>query len=270
MKIACIQPEVAATRNECYTNVESIIRDLTDQYENCDIVCLPERWTPYSIDVFKNFQQERGDDYLFVKKLARTYRINLLSGGIWEKREYSKKPFVTCYFFNDKGEEVTRQDKIHLYAYERGIFQGGKELKIVRFKEVNFAILICFDVAFYETPRLAAENGADLVFSPTQIREEGLYNWNIYLQARSLENRMPIAACNTLGKINNRNFPGKSKIISFLEGDSTPSKLRVLEAPENQSGFIYDDIDLDFPKKIRSIRISEKIEKTKIIISKIS
>ncbi len=269
MKVACIQPEVATTRENCYSNVESIIKDLIDQHDDCDILCLPERWTPYSTIFSENFQPERGEDYEFIKNLARTYHINLLSGGIWEKRENSTKPFVSCYFINEKGEEVARQDKIHLYAYERGIFQEGNELKIIRFKDLFFAILICFDVAFYETPRLAAENGADLVFSPTQIREEGLHNWNIYLQARVLENRMPIAACNTFGKINNRNFTGKSKIISFLEGDYTPSKLSVLEAPENKGCFISQDIDLKFPREMRSVRINEKVEKAKIIINKI-
>lgn len=269
MKVACLQPKISPDRKECYSQVESLIRDLVNMNEKCDIACLPERWTPYSNQITQNFQRERGDDYSFVKGLAEKYHLNLLSGGIWETRESSRKPHVTCYFFNENGEEIGRQDKIHLYSYERGIFKPSTELKLFKFKNSYFAILICFDVAFYETPRLAAENGADLIFSPTQIREDGMHNWKVYLQARALENRMPVVACNTYGKINERSFTGKSKIISFLKGPHTPSKLRIVEAPENASSFIFDDINLEFPKELRKIRMNEKVEKTKINISKI-
>ncbi|MFX1237808.1 MAG: carbon-nitrogen hydrolase family protein [Promethearchaeota archaeon] len=268
MKVACIQPEVFTSRKECYSQVDSLLGALMNKHEKCDLACLPERWTPYSQQISENFQKERGNDYSFVKELAKKYQVNLLSGGIWETRESSKKPYVTCYFFDDNGEEIGRQDKIHLYSHEQGIFEPSTELKLFKFKKTYFAILICFDVAFYETPRLAAENGADLIFSPTQIREDGIYNWNIYLQARALENRIPIIACNTYGKINDRNFTGKSKIISFLKGPYTPSKLRVIEAPENESSFIFDNIDLEFPKELRKIRINEKVEKANINIIK--
>ena len=124
-------------------------------------------------------------------------------------------------------------------------------------------------MAFFETPRLAVENGADILFSPTQIREDGMENWEIYLKARALENRVPIVACNTLGKSIQRNFLGKSKIISFLKGNVSPSKLKVLEGLEGSSGYIYSDIDLKYPKKIREIRLNEKIDKDKIIVNKV-
>ena len=124
-------------------------------------------------------------------------------------------------------------------------------------------------MAFYETPRLAAENGADLLFSPTQIRDDGMHNWSIYLQARALENRIPVAACNALGCISERKFLGNSKIISFLKRYYTPSKLKLIEGPKNNSGYVFDDVDLEFPRKLRKIRLKEKVEKTKININRI-
>jgi len=124
-------------------------------------------------------------------------------------------------------------------------------------------------MAFSETPRLAAENGADILFSPTQIRAEGMENWEIYLKARALENRIPVAACNTYGSLLKRNFPGHSKIISFVKDYISPSKLRVVEGPIDSSGFILDEFDLQFPKKLRALRFKEIIEKSEIRVKKV-
>lgn len=268
MRVACIQPKIMADKEKCYTEIRSIFEAYFEKCELCDIACLPERWTPLFSEIKKNINEERGKDYLFIQSLAKEFEINILSGAIWEKRVDSKKPIITCYFFNHKGEEVGRQDKIHLYAMEKKMFESGNQLNIFEINGFHFAILICFDMAFYETPRLAVEHGADVLFSPTQIREEGMKNWAIYLQARALENRIPVVGCNTFGIIGNRTFPGNSKIISFTKGFQSPSKLKIIEGPLNKGGYVYDNIDLTFPKKIRKSRLSEKIDVSKIKITK--
>ena len=270
MKIACIQPKILENRNKCYEHIESLIKLLLNEYKESDIICLPERWVPFYNKIEENIQRERGDDYFFVKNIAKEYSINLISGAIWEKRIFLKKPSITCYFINHEGEEIGRQDKIHLYTLESKYFQRGSKLNLFKIGNYYFAILICFDMAFYETPRLATENGADLLLSPAQISVDGLYNWNIYLQARVLENRIPVVGCNSLGNIGDKLFPGNSKIISFIKGSMTPSKLQIIEAPMNKSCFIFDDLDLDYPKKLREIRLNEKINKDSIKIEKIS
>ncbi|MFX0104590.1 MAG: carbon-nitrogen hydrolase family protein, partial [Candidatus Hodarchaeota archaeon] len=265
MRVACIQPQILQGRAKCYLEIEQILKNLLNKHNNCEIICLPERWVPFYNDSSQNFQEERGNDYSFIKNLAKEYNIKFLSGAIWEKRINSKKPAITCYFFDDYGEEIGYQDKIHLYAYEQENFEPGKEIKLFKFdNSYYFTILICFDMAFFETPRLAVENGADILFSPTQIREDGMENWNVYLKVRALENRVPIVACNTFGSYLKRKFMGNSKIISFYEGNVSPSKLKIVECPEGLSGFIFDDIDLSFPRKLRKIRFKEKIDMDKI------
>jgi len=269
VRIACVQPEVFQENNKCYLLIEDIIKDIFSNHDSCDIICLPERWVPLTREKKVNVQKERGKNYQFVKQLANDYSVSIISGAIWEKRESSSKPRITSYFFDNFGEEVGRQDKIHLYSYERKNFEPGEDLQIFSFKNMCFAILICFDMAFFETPRLAAESGADILFSPTQIRSDGIENWEAYLKARALENRIPVVACNTFGKILKRNFPGRSKIISFVEDFISPSKLRIVEGPIDSSGFICDEIDLIFPKKLRKLRFKEIIEKSAINVRKV-
>jgi predicted amidohydrolase len=266
LNVACIQPEILQNRKKCYREIENLLKRLLKDNSNCEIVCLPERWVPFAREKVLNIQKERGEDYQFIRKLAETYSVNLISGGIWEKRPKFKKPFVTSYFFNKNGDEIGRQDKIHLYTYERKNFEASLHLKIFKLKSFQFAILICFDMAFFETPRLAAENGAEILFSPTQIRDSGMFNWDIYLKARALENRIPVVASNTYGELFGRKFPGKSKIISFLPEYYSPSSLRVIEAPYGSNGKIFDEIDIEFANKLRKQRLDQKVEKSEIKI----
>jgi len=270
LKISCLQPKIMRNRTECYKETEDILKIIMQNHNECDIICLPERWVPFSKNFSKAIQTERGDDYLFIKNLATDYNVNIIAGAIWEKRKNLHKPFVTSYYFNNQGEEIGRQDKIHLYAYEREFFDSGNELIIFHKNNFSFAILICFDLAFFETPRLAAENGAQILFSPTQIREEGMNNWEIYLKARALENRIPIVACNTLGTLFKRKFMGKSKIISFKEGFISPSQLKIIEGPNGSSGHAYDELDLKFSNKLRKLRLNEVINKNLIKVSLLS
>ncbi|TFF96055.1 MAG: carbon-nitrogen hydrolase family protein, partial [Promethearchaeota archaeon] len=261
MIISCLQPKIYSEKQKCYNEVENLTKTIFKQTESCDLIILPERWVPLSKDIKSSVQQERGENYTFIKDLAKRYSVKFLTGAIWEHRKNQKMPSITCYFIDEKGKEVGRQDKIHLYSYEQKFFNPGKTLNIFKLSEkYRFAVLICFDMAFFETPRFATENGADILFSPTQIREDGMENWKIYLQARALENRIPVAACNSLGTVMERKFLGNSKIISFSNGFISPSKLRVLEAPIGSKGVIYDDLDLDFPRKLRKIRLKEKVD----------
>ena len=270
INVASIQPEIFQGKNKCYLEIENLIKKLLEDNSKCEIICLPERWVPYSREKALNYQKERGQDYQFIKNLSGEFGINLISGGIWEKRASFKKPFITSYFFDRNGEEIGRQDKIHLYSYERKNFNPSLSLNIFKLSSFNFAILICFDMAFFETPRLASENEAEILFSPTQIRDSGLSNWDVYLKARALENRIPVVASNTFGEFFNRKFSGKSKIISFQSGHYSPSLLNVIEAPYGSNGYIYDEIDVEFANTLRKQRLNEKIEKSNLNINFIS
>ncbi|GAG77309.1 unnamed protein product, partial [marine sediment metagenome] len=154
MKVACIQPQIFQNRSQCYLEIEEILKMLLKKHDKNEIICLPERWVPFSKNSIQNLQEERGDDYVFVKNLAKKYNIKIISGAIWENRASSDKPAITCYFFDENGEEIGRQDKIHLYTYEQEQFKPGKILNLFKIDSSYYlAILICFDMAFFETPR---------------------------------------------------------------------------------------------------------------------
>jgi omega-amidase len=238
--------------------------------ENPDIIILPEKWRPIPDrdHFFSSMNDERGSDYILIKNLSREFSVPIISGGIWERRTNNnqEKYYITSYYFEENGEEVGRQDKLHLYSYEPSVFTPGNVLNIFEHKKtsIKFSILICFDVAFYETPRLSVEKGAEVLISPTLINQDGLDNWKIYLQARALENRIPVVACNPVGDFFGRHFPGNSKVISFQKGFESPSKLMVKELNLDSANILTENINISFPNRIRKKRLAEKIDMSTI------
>ena len=246
-------------------NIINLVEDAAK--ENPDLLMLPEKWrtVPSKEKFFDAMERERGHSYHLLKDLAKNNDVYVVTGGIWEERKKNEY-YITSYVFDNEGNELGRQDKLHLYSYEPKVFTPGEDLQIFTHKPTNskFAILICFDIAFFETPRLAIEHGAEFLLSPTLIRAEGMYNWKIYLQARALENRVPIAACNPVGSIFGNSYTGKSKIISFKRGHTSPSVLKIKEGEESKRDVVTEIINLSFPNTIRKKRLSEKREPSSI------
>ncbi len=92
---------------------------------------------------------------------------------------------ICAYYVDSNGEVRFSQDKIHLYGLEKKFFTPGQELVI--FTDTNldltFSILICFDLNISpELTQIAVDNGAEIIFSPTLIRDIGMENWSIYIR----------------------------------------------------------------------------------------
>ena len=263
INISLVQPLVSKENDKNFRHVENLIEEACEQ--NPDIICLPERWFFLDFINLKKdqlFQSERGIQYQSVKQWSKDYNVPIISGGIWEWHKGYNRPFVTSYYFDSKGKEMFRQNKIHLYGMEKAILESGKELQVFTDNnlDITFSILICFDLTISSSlTDLAANTGAEIIFSPTLIRETGMDNYEIYLQARALENRIPIASCNSIFKYLDLNFIGESKIIHFKRGSTSPAKLIVEEAPKKPH-ILSKNVNISFPNKIRKKRNKEKVQ----------
>ena len=258
--VSLIQPFVHAENARNIAQMEKYIESAAQL--DPDIICLPERW--YYLDFSKTpreyIQSPQGEQYQYVKQWSKEYNVSLISGGIWEYHSPSPddRPFVSAYYFRN-GQELFRQDKIHLYGAEKLLLSPGQDLVICSDSRLNlsFSILICFDlhISSYLT-RVAVDHGAEIIASPTLIRQSGGDNWKIYLQARALENRIPLVSCNSIFQQYGRTFHGQSKIIHFNKGSSSPVSL-ICDEATSKPGIFSRTVDLSFPNKIRHKRVDE-------------
>jgi len=258
LKVSCLQPRIQETTQDCYKTVEGLV--FQAKREEADIAILPERWLPFTIssEISKFVFEPSGEPVQFLQECAAKYGIDIIGGGIWEYVD--NVPKIVCYVINSAGQILGRQEKIHLYAYEKAFFSPGNSVSIFHYGNFSFAVLICFDMTFYETPSLAVQEGADILFSPTLIRKEGLFNWKIYLRARALENRVPVVACNSLGEFSGSQYLGYSQIIQFQPGHTTPSKLQIQTIPRGLETILTGDINYKFPRRLRRERLAERID----------
>jgi predicted amidohydrolase len=256
--VSCLQPRIRGENAQCYEAVESLIS--LAKSENAEFALLPERWLPFSIssEISKYIFETGGEPVQFLQDCAMKYEIGIITGGIWEY--VGGFPKIACYVIDSSGKIVGRQEKIHLYAYEKSFFKPGDTISIFHAGGLCFAVLICFDITFYETPSMAVQAGADILFSPTLIRKEGIRNWKIYLRARALENRVPIVACNSLGEYSGSQYLGLSQIIQFKPGYTSPSKLSIQTMPKNVEAILSGEVNYKFPRRLRRERLAERID----------
>lgn len=171
-----------------------------------DIVCLPEQWLKEN--TITDFDLE----FEIFLKIAKEYSMTIIPGAFYEKTKNGLT--ITSPVIGPKGEIIGKQNKIHPFGYERDLVKPGIEAKIFK-TSCSFGIAICYDMIFPQVTNKFVTKGAQVIFSPSRIVKRGIVPWQIYLQTRSLENRVPVLAAN----VDNSKYGGKSAIIDLYEND---------------------------------------------------
>lgn len=103
--------------------------------------------------------------------------------------------------------------KTHLFFKEKKLFdKGDSGFFVVKLKDINVGMMICFDWIFPEAARTLALKGAQLIAHPSNLVMPYCQNAMI---TRSLENRIFSITSNRIGREGDYNFTGKSQIVSF-------------------------------------------------------
>jgi len=68
---------------------------------------------------------------------------------------------------------------------------------------------------FPNVANMLTKKGAQVLFSPSRIVRRGIKPWQMYVQVRSLENRIPILAAN----VENHRFGGNSMVVDLTENN---------------------------------------------------
>ncbi|MEM3587984.1 MAG: carbon-nitrogen hydrolase family protein, partial [Candidatus Jordarchaeaceae archaeon] len=225
-----------------------------------DVICFPEKWNIKNGDPLKDSEDADGPSIKCLERIASENGIYVVGGSIWEKED--KKYYNTSRLFDRNGNCIGLHRKIHLYKFEKTVFTPGDKLEPCKTEFGRVGMTICFDLVFPEVSRILALKGADIIFNPSFISSSGIENWHIYLKARALENRIPIVSVNAVSNERGELWPGLSLIIGFKEGYESPSKLELTEGSTKEE-VIIANLNLDFARKIREIRLSERSEMDK-------
>lgn len=202
VKLGVIQTATCNTNDEGIFRVSKILKKLGRN--NAEIVCLPEQWLK------NNEISDFNTEFSEFKKIAKEYSMTIIPGAFYETGNGWKS--IVSPIIGPEGEFIGKQEKIHPFGYERDIVKPGNEARIFN-TACKFGIIICYDMVFPKVANTFTKKGAQVLFSPSRIIKKGIKPWQIYVQARALENRIPILAAN----VENVRFGGSSMIVDLTE-----------------------------------------------------
>ncbi|MBM4189727.1 MAG: carbon-nitrogen hydrolase family protein [Betaproteobacteria bacterium] len=157
----------------------------------------------------------------FLSAQAKRRKIWLVGGSVPLVCNNAKKVFNSCLVYNDKGQQVARYDKIHLFGLDLGsehyreekTIQPGKEIITVDTPFGRMGLSICYDLRFPELYRAMA--GVDFIVVPSAFTATtGKAHWETLVRARAIENLAYVIAPAQGGyHVSGRETHGDSMIV---------------------------------------------------------
>ncbi len=223
IKIAAIQmasgPSVAANLSEA----ERLIEVAANQ--GAKLVVLPEYFAIMGMKetdkVAVREQEGKGPIQDFLSKIAKDHGIWLIGGSVPMVSNFPNKVRNSCLVYDDKGKQVARYDKIHLFGldlgnehyHEENTIESGNAIQVVDTPFGKIGLSICYDLRFPELYRAMGE--VNIIVIPAAFTETtGKAHWETLVRARAIENLSYVIAAAQGGyHLSGRETHGNSMIV---------------------------------------------------------
>ena len=261
--------KVAAIQMASGTNVRANLNEVSNQISSAvkagaQLVVLPESFAIMGMkdaDLVAVAEDEgTGPIQDFLSEQAKNNNIWIIAGTVPIKLKsdnvhYENKYYAACLVYNEKGEQVSRYDKIHLFDVhleatketysESETIEAGNKAVVIDTPFGKIGLGICFDLRFPELFRELVLQGAQIIVIPSAFTAiTGKAHWEVLLRARAIENLCYVVASAQGGyHVNGRETHGDSMII-----DPWGS---ILDHLPQGSGYVVADIDIENINNIR-------------------
>ncbi len=256
-KVAAIQmasgPNIQANLDEAARLIENAV------ILGAELVVLPENFAIMSMSEQERVgvaeQPGKGLMQDFLANQAKKHHIWLVGGTIPIVSDMKGKARSSCLVFNDKGEQVARYDKIHMFdvliqdsneSYnESETTETGDEVVVLDTPFGRLGVAICYDLRFPELFRNLIDQGMEICALPSAFTAiTGKAHWEPLVRVRAIENQCYMIAANQGGfHINGRETHGDSMIVDPWGN--------ILNRLMSGSGIVLADIDREFLQNTR-------------------
>lgn len=196
-RIAGIQmasgPNVSSNLSEAERLIEIAVN------QGAKLVALPEYFAIMGMkDTDKVAAREtegNGPIQRFLAKTAKKHQIWIIAGSVPLECGSKNKVRNSCLVYDDKGKQVARYDKIHLFGLDLGnehyreedTIEPGGEVVTLDTPFGKIGLSICYDLRFPELYR--AMGPVDIIVVPAAFTETtGKAHWETLVRARAIEN----------------------------------------------------------------------------------
>ena len=223
IRVAGIQMASSPQLASNLTEAERLISLAAGQ--GAKIVVLPEYFcmmgTKESDKVQIREKPNDGPIQRFLARMALEYEIWLIGGTVPLVSNFPNKVRNSCLVYNDKGVQVARYDKIHLFGldlgtehyHEENTIEAGDTVVVVNTPYGKIGLSICYDLRFPELYRAMGE--VDIIVIPSAFTETtGKAHWESLIRARAIENLCYVIAPAQGGyHLSGRETHGNSMIV---------------------------------------------------------
>lgn len=254
VRVAAIQmasgPNVTANLAEAERLIAAAVK------QGAKLVALPEYFAIMGLkDTDKLAVKEnigKGPIQSFLSRIAKQHKIWLIGGSIPLVCEDANKVRNSCLVYDDKGKQVARYDKIHLFGLDLGMehyqedttIQPGTEIVVVDTPFGRLGLSICYDLRFPELYR--AMPHVDIIVVPAAFTATtGKAHFETLIRARAIENLAYVIAPAQGGyHLSGRETHGDSMVVD-------PWGV-VLDRLPRGSGVVMANINRDYQSSLRS------------------
>jgi len=167
----------------------------------------------------------QGPIQTFLSEQAKQHQVWLVGGTIPVAGSAPARVRAACLVFDDRGRQVARYDKIHLYDVsitethetycESDTIEPGDQLVVIDTPFGRMGVAVCYDLRFPEMFRAMSQTGLDIIVIPAAFTATtGKAHWEVLLRARAVENLCYVVAAGQGGlHANGRETFGGSMII---------------------------------------------------------
>lgn len=198
-----------------FRNYERLLSDVSET----DLILLPEMFnTGFSMSAPDLAEKmEHSESIGWLKKLSSDKKAAVYTSLIIEE----DGSYYNRGVFMEPDGKITVYDKRKTFglAGEDKVFSKGKESVIVRYKDWNIRLQICYDLRFPEISLNKHEGGApeyDLLVYVANWPERRSMHWRNLLPARAIENQCYLASVNRSGTdLSGLTYSGDSCVIDL-------------------------------------------------------
>jgi len=223
VKVAAIQmasgPYVSANLSEAERLIEIAVN------QGARLVVLPEYFAIMGLkdtDKIKVREEEgQGQIQDFLSKTAKKHKVWIIGGSVPLATKSPGKVRNSCLVYDDKGKQVARYDKIHLFGLDLGnehyheetTIEPGNAIKVIDTPFGKIGLSICYDLRFPELYRAMGE--VNMIVVPSAFTDTtGKAHWESLVRARAIENLCYVIASAQGGyHISGRETHGNSMIV---------------------------------------------------------
>lgn len=203
IKVAGIQMASSPQVSSNLVEAERLIKIAVKQ--GAKVIVLPEYFcimgNKDSDKVKVREEEGNGPIQLFLSKIAKKHKVWIIGGTVPLVSNSPRKVRNSCLVYNDKGKQVARYDKIHLFGLDLGTehyheettIESGDQIVVVDTPYGKIGLSTCYDLRFPELYR--AMGNVDMIVVPSAFTDTtGKAHWETLVRARAIENMCYVIA----------------------------------------------------------------------------